>query len=218
MKNEGLDYASEVEEYNAKKTLISVQPYREFATKYPDQTNYFQPILDVLDYMPSKLDSIPDVIMVEGKNDYYTINYMAFLTNNKSVHLLPCTGADSMSKFITLYLGWARKFIVLLDSDKKGRERKAAYLEEFGDILLDRLFTLEDVNPTWKNCDLEHLFTLDDKNDIIHHCYPSSKKYSKMQFNRALQEIYLKKFKITLEQHAMDSFNSLFDFFRKHLK
>ena len=75
VKNEGLEYNSEVDDYDAKKTQVVLTKYRQFATQHPNQTNYFQPILDVLDYNPARLENVPDVVMVEGKNDYYTRSY-----------------------------------------------------------------------------------------------------------------------------------------------
>lgn len=34
-------------------TAISATPYRRFVAEHPDQTSYFQPVLDLLDYRPS---------------------------------------------------------------------------------------------------------------------------------------------------------------------
>jgi hypothetical protein len=66
VKNEGLDYNDE-EEFTSRRTLVSLTKYREFVAKYPNQTTYFQPILDVLDYCPGKLEDVAEVVMVEGK-------------------------------------------------------------------------------------------------------------------------------------------------------
>lgn len=209
--NSGLNYDSEIEEYNAKKTIINVQSYRRFATDYPDQTSYFQPILDVLDYCPSKLELIPSVVLVEGKNDFYVLNYLSRILG-VNIHLLPCTGAESMPVFISMYLGWNRDFIVLLDSDSKGKATQQKYIEDYGIILENKVFTLNNIDNTWKNNDLEHLFTKDELLRIQIKCYPEAKKYSKTQFNRSIQELFIKKEYVELSQGTMDNFNNLFKF------
>src|SRR6185312_15462198 len=61
-KNEGIDYLNE-EHYKSKNTDIRIHKYREFAVKHPNQTSYFQPILEVLDYRPSNLELIPQAII-----------------------------------------------------------------------------------------------------------------------------------------------------------
>ena len=60
------------------------------------KTRYFQPILDVLDYRPSQLEMVPDLIMVEGKNDYYTLRYMNEVIFDNAVdglHISPGGGS-----------------------------------------------------------------------------------------------------------------------------
>ena len=54
---------------------MTLHKYRDFAAQHPNQTTYFQPILDVLDYRPGELENVPNVVMVEGKNDFYTLKY-----------------------------------------------------------------------------------------------------------------------------------------------
>ncbi|MBZ5638255.1 MAG: ATP-binding protein, partial [Acidobacteriia bacterium] len=119
VRNEGLHYAAdEDDQYTAKRTLITVTRYREFAVQHPQQTTYFQPVLDVLDYRPTLLENVPDVVMLEGKSDFFAINYMAQRLLGKSdPHLLPGTGSGSLDSVIRLYVAWGRNFVVLLDSD-----------------------------------------------------------------------------------------------------
>lgn len=40
-----------------------------------DKVSYFQPILDSLDYQPSVVEPVPDIVILEGKNDWYTFKY-----------------------------------------------------------------------------------------------------------------------------------------------
>ncbi len=64
VKNEGVE--PEVLESNSpKKTNILIEPYREFVMRYPDKIDYFQPILDVLDYKPSNLENVPNCVFLD---------------------------------------------------------------------------------------------------------------------------------------------------------
>ncbi|MFT3674308.1 MAG: AAA family ATPase [Chitinophagaceae bacterium] len=130
VKNEGLRL-EDTESYNIKKTNITIESYREFAIRHPKNTAYFQPVLDVLDYAPSNLELIPDCVFVEGKNDYYTLEYFqtVILNLEKRINLAPSTGAGNLNTLISLYLGWGRDFIVLLDSDKEGQKQKERYID-----------------------------------------------------------------------------------------
>jgi hypothetical protein len=133
VRNEGLQYGITDEDYTAKRTLISLTRYREFAVKYPHQTTYFQPILDVLDYRPTLLENVPDVIMVEGKNDFFTVRYMiSRLGVGGDLHLMPGGGAGSLDNIIRLYVAWGKRFFVLLDSDSEGTKQKKRYEDVFG--------------------------------------------------------------------------------------
>lgn len=125
VKNEGLDYNRE-DDYKAKNTNITLHRYRQFVAQHPTQTTYFQPVLDVLDYSPGKLENVPNVVMLEGKNDYYTLKYMQerILNRAEEMHLMPGGGAGSLDDVIRLYLAWGREFVVLLDSDKGGSREK----------------------------------------------------------------------------------------------
>lgn len=59
-------------------TNIRVAKCKTFANAHPAQLNYFQPILDVLDFRPSRLDLVRPVVMVEGKSDYYFFRYYVY--------------------------------------------------------------------------------------------------------------------------------------------
>ena len=139
VKNEGLDYNDE-DNYKAKDTIITLNKYRDFVARHPDQTTYFQPILDVLDYSPSQLENIPNVVIVEGKNDFYTLKYFKerVLCGEYEFNLMPGGGAGSLDDIIRLYIAWGRSFIVLLDADKEGLAQKNRYKDLFGKLVDDR--------------------------------------------------------------------------------
>jgi predicted ATPase/5S rRNA maturation endonuclease (ribonuclease M5) len=219
VKNEGLDYEAEDDTYNAKKTVITLQKYREFAAQHPDQSTYFQPVLDVLDYSPGKLENVPNVIMVEGKNDFYTLKYFfeKILTPSKSLNLMPGGGAGSLDNVIRIYLGWGRQFIVLLDSDKEGTNQKDRYVDLFGGLLNERVFTIHDANHSWKK-ELEYLITETDRLQIQQAAYPTATRFNKTHFNRAIQELYLTDHRLSLSPATLNNFEKLCEFCAEKLR
>ena len=50
---------------------IKVASYRSFVNDHPNQTSYFQPILDRLEVVPSRFDAQKASIVLEGKSDLY---------------------------------------------------------------------------------------------------------------------------------------------------
>lgn len=214
VKNEGLDYYSDEDDYTAKNTHITLTKYREFATKHPNQTTYFQPILDVLDFKPGRLDNVPNVVMAEGKNDFYTLKYFVdkIFKSAKRLNVMPGTGSGSLETVIRLYLGWGRRFVILLDSDREGLKQKSRYLELFGVIAEQSIFTLSDVNPTWVGKEMEDLISNDDRELIQKSVYPTALKYQKTHFNRAVQELYLTDRAITVSDETKTNFDMIFMF------
>lgn len=89
------------ENYIAHKTNIEVYKYRDFVSKFPNKTSYFQPILDILEFIPNELDLCSDAIFLEGKNDYYTLNYFfKILLNKNDFHLIPGMSCNSIDDLI----------------------------------------------------------------------------------------------------------------------
>jgi predicted ATP-dependent endonuclease of OLD family len=219
VRNEGLDYESEDDDYNARKTLITLDKYRNFAVRHPDQTTYFQPILDVLDYSPSKLENIPNVILVEGKNDFYTLKYFQekIFNRGKALSLLPGSGAGSLDKIIRLYIAWGREFIVLLDSDESGEEQKKRYENLFGALVRNRVYSLGDIDPSWKRMEMEDLIQEKDRNLIQRSAYPNASGFNKTHFNRAIQELFLTDKKLNLSANTLTNFEKTIDFCSERL-
>jgi hypothetical protein len=141
--NEGIDYKDDIENYSANKTRIMIDSYRSFASKHPNQISYFQPILDVLDYSPTNLDPIPRVVMLEGKNDFFTLSYFneVIFGNKYSLSFVPGISASNLDPVIMLYVGWGLSFLVLLDSDKEGKSQKVRYSDLFGPVVENKIIT-----------------------------------------------------------------------------
>ena len=217
IKNEAIDYNDEVT-YNSKNTNIKIHKYRNFAVNYPNQTNYFQPILEVLDYRPTNLELIPNVILTEGKNDFYTFNYLQSVILKKDIYkLIPGTSSSNLETLISLYLGWGRKFIVLLDSDKEGEKQKKRYFEIFGKSIDDIVFTYKDICNEWVNYETENLFSEKDKLIVQKKYYPEETSFSKKTLNRSIQELYINDVSLQLDNDTLGNFNNVFEFFKTKL-
>jgi predicted ATPase len=218
VKNNALNYDNE-NEFNSYMTDISIVRYRDFVSKNPTQVNYFQPILDVLDYRPSNLENIPDIIMLEGKNDFYTLQYFnEVIFNVKNLNFVPGTGSGTLDTIIQLYYSWGRNFIILLDSDKAGKTQKNRYTEKFGSIINHRIFTLSDINSKWDKKALERIFEDDDAIKLQTAIYKSDTKVDKKRFNLALQELLINTQKIELSSETTSNFKSIFNFLSLNLK
>lgn len=214
VKNEGIDYDSSNEDYVAHDTVVVIDRYRNFAAQHPSQTTYFQPILDVLSYKPTDLENVPNVLMVEGKNDFYTLKYFQQLLSPRTapLNIMPGGGAGKLDDVIRLYLGWGRDFVTLLDSDAAGLKEKSRYEEMFGSIVKGRILTLADIDSAWQKKSLEFVISEDDRITLQKLAYPSTSKYNKTHFNRALQELFLNKQAATLSSETTTNVKRILDF------
>jgi predicted ATP-dependent endonuclease of OLD family len=218
VKNEGF-HLDNPEVFNIKKTNIIIESYREFATKHPHNTAYFQPILDVLDYCPSDLENIPNCIFVEGKNDFYILSYFnEIIFGNDRINLAPSTGSGNLDTLISLYMGWNKDFIILLDSDKAGIREKERYIEQFGIYLEDKIFLLKDIDITWDKKALEFLFKNDDAFKIQLESYPESNSFNKTHFNRTIQENLINKSYFEFSEDTLESFERIIAFLKTKIK
>ena len=218
VKNEAIDYDADEDDYSARKTIVTLHKYRTFAASHPNQSTYFQPVLDVLAYQPARLENVPEVVMIEGKSDYFTIRYMQwYLGESTPQYLLPGTGAGSLSDPIRLYSAWGRDFVVLLDADKEGRKQKQRYQELFESVVDGALLTLEDIDLAWHGKGSELLFEEEDRIAIQRARYPEEKFYNKALFNRAIQELIMVRERPALSKATTDRFQSLFRDLSKRL-
>ena len=216
VKNDGISYEGEDDDYTARNTIITLKRYREFAVEHPDQLTYFKPILDVLDYCPSQLENVPDVVMLEGKNDFYMLKYFTeiLLGSSHQLNLMPGGGAGTLDSPIRLYLAWGRDFIVLLDSDDAGTKQRERYINLFGEIVKDRIFTLADIMENWRGKGMEYLIEDEDRKRIQTAIYtqPEGYSFNKTHFNRAIQELYLLKRGIEINENSRKSIEGILGF------
>lgn len=111
---------------------IKAQLYRSFANEHPDETSYFQPIIDRIEIVPSRFDiSLPSVV-VEGKSDFYILRYAQELLKMDGLRFLPSTGSGTFDSLIALGATWGTKFVFLLDSDNAGLKERSRYAVDRG--------------------------------------------------------------------------------------
>ena len=196
------------------KTSITVTGYRQFVVNHPNQTSYFQPVLDLLDYRPSTLEPVPNVVLVEGKSDFFLLRYMAeVLGINSTVRTVPGTGAGSMDSVIQLHIGWGKSFLILLDGDTEGVTQRTRYERKFGSLIHKRCVLLPDICGEPNVKEAEGLLSDADKAQLISAIYapgiqqPTAKK----ALRQAVIELYARKQTVTVEASTIERFERLFN-------
>jgi len=210
VKNESVDYSEPFG--NRSVTNITAVPYKRFVAEYPDQQDYFQPILDTLEYQPGLLEKVPSVIITEGKNDYYTLRYAnEILLKNKykKIHFIPGAGCDKNHSIIQLYIGWNKPFMILLDADNAGRKAKKLYKDIFGDLIVDNIKTYDEFVPEIGAVAMEDIFTEAEKLAITQRFDETATKYKKSAFNTAIQTALINKEVMELSEETLQKFDSL---------
>lgn len=207
-----LDFRDYLTTRMATRTSISATPYRRFVAEHPDQTSYFQPVLDLLDYRPSVLEPVPRVVLVEGKSDYYLLRYAIDVLGLVSpLHLVPGTGAGSLAPLIQLHLGWGKEFVILLDGDEQGILEQQRYENSFGPVLGERCVLLPDVCGDPKILEAENLLSDADKSALIDSVFDPLKNLPKPKkaLSRAVIEAYARAEPVELEQDTVKRLTSL---------
>lgn len=194
IKNKGLKYGEEDNDFTSKKTEVEAYKYKQFVSSYPTQTDYFKPILDVLDYQPGLLEMVPNIVITEGKFDFFTFKFFQEIVLSRTsdnFHFYPGHGASNLDLPIALYESWGKKYFVVLDSDKEGREQAKRYVKEYSSP--EKIATLDDVNAEFKNISTENLFTDSEKLSICKEFNPAITSFEKSAFNTGVQILYSEK-------------------------
>jgi energy-coupling factor transporter ATP-binding protein EcfA2 len=203
--------------FDSENTDIEAVPYKRFAAQHPDQRTYFQPILDSLDYQPGLLEDIPNIIVTEGKNDYYTFKYFqeVILKDKSKLFFYPGGGADRNDQVIALYLSWNRDFKILLDGDKAGDKAKTRYVKEFGEEVKSKIFLLKDINFEFQG-PTEHLFSNEDKIKVTQYFDADETKFDKSKFNTAIQNLLISKKEYHFSKETLQNFKQVLEFLKKN--
>lgn len=128
---------------------VKVATYRSFVHKHPTQTDYFQPVLDRLEVVPSRFDLQRHSIILEGRSDYYVLRYAAAMLGHVSAPLVPGLGAGTLGALVALHLGWGLDLLFVLDGDKQGVIEKKRYIADFG-LPEASIVTLSELSPKLK--------------------------------------------------------------------
>ncbi|MCL2565734.1 MAG: ATP-binding protein [Defluviitaleaceae bacterium] len=208
----------DLETFSAKNTNIKLYKYRTYVDKYPQNVSYFQPISDLLEYIPNELDMCLPSVIVEGKNDFYTLKYF-FEVQNKldEICLMPGMTGNNVDTLISLLYAWGTDFIILLDSDgSAAKNNKERYLKLFGGMVEGKIYTLEDIDAKWKK-NMESILTSSQRLQIQQSLF-HSKKYSKNVYNKAIQELLMTKNKRNIDGSISDDFKKIHSFLNTKLK
>lgn len=215
VKNKAIDYDKEFDALT-ENTDVEATIYKQFVVEHPEQRTYFQPILDAIEYSPSNLEEVPNIVLTEGKNDYYTFKYMneVILKNEyEDLKFYPGNGADRNNQIIATYLAWGREFLILLDGDKAGEDAKKRYLKEFGLIVQGNIITLKDVDASFTFA-TENLFTAAEQLMIIQTFDGAAVAFDKSKFNTALQNLFIQEQVLEFSPETIERFKKLFEFIK----
>lgn len=195
-------------------TDIVLEKYSNFAAQYPTRRDFFQPVLDVLDYQPSQLELVPSVVMVEGKGDYQLLKYASDvlgLSDKASgpLHILPGTGAGTLTTVIQLYLGWARPFLVLLDGDAAGNRARQKYVNHFGDWIRPNILTLPEVAGDERVTAIESLLSEADRLTIAKVVAPDADGLKKKDFQAGVEYLLALRQPIDITEGSLSTLSSV---------
>ncbi|HWI90453.1 MAG TPA: TOPRIM nucleotidyl transferase/hydrolase domain-containing protein [Flavisolibacter sp.] len=189
---------------NTGETLITAEKYRNFVGKNPDKVTYFQPVLDTLDVVPSKLDLTRKSVLVEGKGDYFILEYgrRVLLNSNSDFYVVPTRGATGMDELIGLFLGWGIPFLICLDDDKEGRAAQKKYIESWG-LPRSKVWTLADIADQLINKEVSGFL---DKSDleIIKSHFNLDKGPTKSQIQLFFSENLAKKQELSMSEFYVE--------------
>ncbi len=219
VKNKGLDPSGKnLNDFNATKTDIDAERYFSFVSHNPNEETHFKPILDVLEYAPSALESVPNIVITEGKFDFYTFLYFKeiILKYKPKLYLYPGAGRDKHDRIIALYLAWGKPFIVLLDGDNPGLKSQVKYKKDFGTIVDNKIFTLADIDANF-NLATEELFTNEELLGVIQKVFPKETSYNKSMFNSALQQLYINNEVFVFSNETKAKIEKILDFMSKRI-
>jgi predicted ATP-dependent endonuclease of OLD family len=189
VENTALDYESDdAFGLNTKPTRIAATKYKEFVSKFPTRTSYFQPVIEKLEYVTPHLIGAAPFVIVEGITDYYALTLAILSSGVKTkFSLIPGVGASSSGPIISLLLGRGEEFLILLDDDAEGRKQAARYLEEWY-LKREQVLTLGELDSQLKGFNLEDVLKTD-TSDLIKTNLGIDSKPSKKQIGLYLSEM-----------------------------
>lgn len=214
VKNDALgdDFEDYLTSRTAASTSISATPYRRFVSENPGKTSYFQPVLDLLEYRPSDLEPVPNVVLVEGKSDFFLLRYATEILGLKpQVKLVPGGGAGALDPLIRLHIGWGKSFIILLDADAEGLKQRKRYETSFGPLVAGRIVLIADACNDASVKEAEMLLDNVDKQKLIDSVFdgPSARPAEKKALAQAMAELYARREVVQLTSPSLERIAAL---------
>ncbi|MEI9910985.1 MAG: hypothetical protein WDO71_15725 [Bacteroidota bacterium] len=105
----------------------------------------------------------------------------------------------------------------MLDSDKEGGKQKDRYIDKFGIIVESRIFTLEDIDPSWKKYKMEKLFDNAEALQFQQTTYPSASSLNKTHFNRTIQECLINRRSFAFSEQTKNNISEVLTFLSNKL-
>jgi predicted ATP-dependent endonuclease of OLD family len=211
VKNEALAPNVAMIDAEPSETSITTLPYRSFVGAHDDQQFYYKPILDALEYTPSKLDPSKASALVEGKTDYYCLEYFRkfHFPGLSSVSLFPGGGSGSLDALIRLLIGWAMPFVVILDADGAGTKEEARYKEQFESLVEGRISTLGKLAGAGGKFMIENMFSPADKELLRKTFFKDEARFTKKMLHRAIQELLATQNAFGFSKETLDRFEAV---------
>jgi len=129
-------------EKNAKKKISAI-PFTQYKVKGEKMTA-LQPMYEALQMpMLNQISSMGTVLCVEGIYDYYALKMLS--TCHNKCNIIPSVSADSMVKSIPFVIASGKKYILLWDNDKEGRNKRNEAIKTFGAELEPHFLLLPDI-------------------------------------------------------------------------
>jgi len=215
IENAALDYESPDNfGLDTKPTSITATPYRQFVSKFPTRSSYFQPVIEKLEYIPPEIVGSAPYLVVEGISDYYAFTLAKRITGKTySFNVLPGVGSGASGPVLSQLLAQGQKFALLLDDDTEGKKAAAKYGNDWF-IGPDKVMTLKSVDKSYAGMAIEKLLG-QETIDLIREHQEISGKPNKKQIGWYLSESCAATGNVAnrLPKSAIDKLLNILDYF-----
>lgn len=216
--NDAVDNETLNDEISKKNVEISVSKYRNYVSKNPTKTTYFQPVLDRLNASVSKLDFIKPSILVEGKSDFLILEYgFKVLLQKTDLSIIPMSGAHGYHGVISLLYGWGVSFIACFDDDKAGKKEKQKIKSEYPFLEDNQVITLADIIPELSGQEISALLSSEDIQLIEKSMNSSGNTKSKIQLFFS-EQLAKKEIVSELSNNFQENIQKIYNYFSEKLK
>lgn len=213
VKNDAIEAEGNSIDVDPKASNITITPYRAFVGSHPEQYFYYKPVMDALEYSPARISPENCSVFIEGKTDFYCLEYFkqVYFPEKSSITLFPGGGSGSLDPLISLMSGWGKEFLILLDGDASGEKEKTRYIEKFESLVDSRITTISELLGVTGKIRIENIFAEVDLDLIRTTLFPTEKTLSKKLLHKGIQELLATKRKLSFSKKTTQSFEKLID-------